>query len=325
LSAFESAAFNNCELHVYGNPTQSPKIDIRLAASARRNSSIKLLGTFPTAEIYRRLAKIDILVLPSTWAENSPLVLLNALASRTMVVVSDVEGMAELVSEGNAGHLVRPSDPAHLAKTLLSLVQDRSTLAAWQATLKKAYTTSPLDYAGEIDILYKTKIASAPRANYQRHTFPSHVSQPVIFTCTPLSEVVDMTNLSQIGWERLAGHHTTFASSPAGLELHTTSKQAHLIFESPHAEKSNIEITFDVLWPEAGLTVIYYGTKMHPEFGEERKLTRHVPANTWCRIHINPGTAKTHVTRLRWDPLFNAPHAKIFVANLELNSSAKHA
>jgi glycosyltransferase involved in cell wall biosynthesis len=64
---------------------------------------------------------MDFLVIPSRWYENSPLVLLNALASHTPVIVSDVLGMTEFVISGENGFVFARGSVDALAACLSGL------------------------------------------------------------------------------------------------------------------------------------------------------------------------------------------------------------
>ena len=163
LQAFAISAIENCQLLIYGDVDQSADTAKSVHEYIQNDSRIRLGGTFKGSEIYGILSGIDVLVMPSTWAENSPLVLLNALASRTMVVVSNVNGMAEMVNEGVTGRLVRAGDPADLSSTLSELVLQRNSLQSWSEGVTKPYTTSPLDYATKILQLYNLEIVASNR------------------------------------------------------------------------------------------------------------------------------------------------------------------
>ncbi len=75
-------------------------------------------GTFPKEEIGKVFSELDYFVIPSTWYENSPLVLLDALASHTPVIVSDVEGMTEFVEEGKNGYVFKRGNISDLLRVL---------------------------------------------------------------------------------------------------------------------------------------------------------------------------------------------------------------
>jgi glycosyltransferase involved in cell wall biosynthesis len=69
-------------------------------------------------------AAADVFVLPSTWYENSPLVIQEAFASGTPVVTADRGGMAELVTDGVDGLTFDPGSVDSLRRRLRSLAAD---------------------------------------------------------------------------------------------------------------------------------------------------------------------------------------------------------
>ena len=72
-------------------------------------------GPFDDTERQGVYDRADVLVVPSTWEENSPLVVREALATGLRVVFSDLGGLAELDPEGRR---VRPDDVEALAAAL---------------------------------------------------------------------------------------------------------------------------------------------------------------------------------------------------------------
>jgi glycosyltransferase involved in cell wall biosynthesis len=87
------------------------------------------LGEVDPAARASWLAAADAFVLPSRVlpdgrTESAPVVLLEAMASRTPVVATRVGGNAELIEGGENGLLVPPDDPAALAAALAALAGD---------------------------------------------------------------------------------------------------------------------------------------------------------------------------------------------------------
>lgn len=71
----------------------------------------------------------DVFVCP-TRADNSPLVVLEAMACGTPVAAFDVGGVSELVRHGDTGMLVAPGDVIALGDALVTAAQDREALHA---------------------------------------------------------------------------------------------------------------------------------------------------------------------------------------------------
>ena len=102
VEAFVTLPKGSAELVIYGPKDQSPPFVEKLE-SLGSGHAMRMLGTFKPALMAQVLAELDVLVIPSRWYENSPLVLLNALASHTPVVVSDVAGLTEFIDPGVNG------------------------------------------------------------------------------------------------------------------------------------------------------------------------------------------------------------------------------
>ena len=91
----------------------------RFAAALDRAAPVaQHLGAYDRAELPTLMARTDWVVVPSTWWENAPLVVLEAQAAGLPVICSGIGGMAELVEDGVTGLHVPPGDAAALAETL---------------------------------------------------------------------------------------------------------------------------------------------------------------------------------------------------------------
>lgn len=115
------------DLTLYGPSEHHPEYQRELAdraqvVGARRG------GALARDDVARVLAKTDLVVVPSIWYENSPLVILEATAARTPLLVSDQGGMAELVRTGVNGFHFQMGDAQDLASSLARLLGDRAVL-----------------------------------------------------------------------------------------------------------------------------------------------------------------------------------------------------
>jgi len=97
----------------------------QLAAAA----GAALPGPLARSEVPSWMASLDLLVVPSAWYENAPMVILEALAVRTPLLVSDLGGMAELVEPGQNGACFPVGDVGALATALASLLEQPERLA----------------------------------------------------------------------------------------------------------------------------------------------------------------------------------------------------
>jgi glycosyltransferase involved in cell wall biosynthesis len=119
-------------LHIYGNTEQFPDYTTKLMGHVRKdyltNGRIKFLGTFPNSELGKVFTEIDILVVPSRWYENTPLVMQSALAAKTPLIATNLGGMSELIEHNKNGLLFELNNVDSLHKQLLRLFSEPNLL-----------------------------------------------------------------------------------------------------------------------------------------------------------------------------------------------------
>ncbi len=111
------------ELHLHGPDGFVPEY---VAELDRRAAALGVTRTpaLDRAGVARALAETDLLVVPSLWFENRPLIVLEALAARVPLCVSDLGGLVELVEEGVAGWRFPCGDSQALASRLAELLAE---------------------------------------------------------------------------------------------------------------------------------------------------------------------------------------------------------
>lgn len=100
-----------------------------VAKTPSHSGKIFFAGSFPNNELGARLANIDVLVVPSRWYENTPLVVQSALASKTPVIATNLGGLSELIHHGGNGLLFELSDVYSLHTQLMRLLDEPGLLS----------------------------------------------------------------------------------------------------------------------------------------------------------------------------------------------------
>ena len=122
------------ELHIHGDLHVFPEY----VADLRRQAEelpVRFMGGFDGAQTSAVYGTFDLLVVPSIWLENSPLVVHEAFQAGVPVVGSRMGGVADLISDGHSGRLYDPEAADQLAAILQSLIDNPSQLAQWAAHL----------------------------------------------------------------------------------------------------------------------------------------------------------------------------------------------
>jgi glycosyltransferase involved in cell wall biosynthesis len=117
-------AFNDLQspreatLKIYGSPDGHEAYFRQLKTMMATNERVRFGGQIAPTELDRAFAEADYFVLPSIWHENSPLILLDALQSKTPVIASDIGGVTDLIKDGMNGLLFPMGDKRALQEVL---------------------------------------------------------------------------------------------------------------------------------------------------------------------------------------------------------------
>ena len=125
IQAFKLLPTGQALLKIYGNPQDFPDYAAELKQLAGLDAAIAFCGVFPNANIAQILGGLDVLVVPSLWFENTPLVIYSAQAARCPVVAANYPGMSEVISHKVNGLLFKPGDAADLARQLHRLGSEK--------------------------------------------------------------------------------------------------------------------------------------------------------------------------------------------------------
>lgn len=120
-------------LRVCGDLRSLPEYAREVYELAGGDPRINFAGTFPNEKMAAELGKIDVLVVPSTWYENAPLVIYSALSAGIPVVAANLGGMAAIIRHGVNGLLFEPGDPDDLTRQLRRLIEEPGLLPELEA------------------------------------------------------------------------------------------------------------------------------------------------------------------------------------------------
>ena len=113
----------SCELRVYSGIGEKGSYAKECQEMAASDIRIRFLGRFKNDDIAKIINEIDVLIIPSVWSENLPLVLLTAQAVACPVIASDIPGISEVITNQKNGLLFRPGHDQELLQHLLSIME----------------------------------------------------------------------------------------------------------------------------------------------------------------------------------------------------------
>ncbi len=164
IDAVRELPANSYELTIFGRT----EVSAAYASGLRRRAAglpVTFAGGFERSDIDAVYGGIDVLVVPSLWMENSPLVVHEARAAGLPVVASRLGGLPDLIEEGHTGLLYEPSSAPALASVLRRLVDDPPLLDALTAASRALPAVKSIeDDAREWEATYATLLDRRERA-----------------------------------------------------------------------------------------------------------------------------------------------------------------
>jgi glycosyltransferase involved in cell wall biosynthesis len=128
------------QLTIHGYSSDTVYVD-ELRARATEVGAI-FAGPFERAELPAVLADVDVVVVPSIWVENQPLVIREAFAAGRPVITGDFGALPESVRDGVDGLLVAPDDPDALAAALARCVKEEGLVERLAAGIPPVHSVA---------------------------------------------------------------------------------------------------------------------------------------------------------------------------------------
>ena len=128
----------NAVIEIYGDYSSQPIEFQKVVEEALEEAGENVVfhGAYDNAQVNALMQQIDAMVIPSTWWENSPVVIQEAFTNGKPVICSNIGGMAEKIIHGVNGMHFEVSRPASLAEVLAELATDPDKLAALTAGVR---------------------------------------------------------------------------------------------------------------------------------------------------------------------------------------------
>jgi glycosyltransferase involved in cell wall biosynthesis len=145
-------------LAVYGDFLQDQYYAAKINELAAGDSRIEFKGIFKPFELGMKLAEYDAIVIPSLWSENTPMVLLASQSAGCPAIVSDEEGLCEIVKDGINGLTFETGNASELAQRISTLVRDRTLLEKLSANTVDV--SSITDHVSSLVQIYKSAMGA---------------------------------------------------------------------------------------------------------------------------------------------------------------------
>ena len=162
VAAAEAAAAAGADLHLtfVGDGPMRGLIERRVSSGVLAG---RVSFTGQVRDVAERLRRLDVVARPST-TEGLPLAVLEAMATGCPVLVSDVAGNREIVSDGRNGVVFPVGDSAKLSQALSRLARDRAEIRRLGAGAR--LTAASYTWRASADTHAQALIASAATHDY---------------------------------------------------------------------------------------------------------------------------------------------------------------
>ena len=127
----EDEEVSDIQLEIHGDYTGQPEEFQKdfLARLENAGRNVRFHGPYDNRRVDQLMRGFDVILVPSIWWENSPVVIQEALRNRRPIVCSNIGGMAEKVRNGTDGFHFAVGSAIELAALLRDLAEDREKLA----------------------------------------------------------------------------------------------------------------------------------------------------------------------------------------------------
>jgi glycosyltransferase involved in cell wall biosynthesis len=133
---------------------------LRESIGSAANPQIVMLGRKAPADVAAEMAQAAVLIMPSAWPENCPMVILEAFCQSLPVIASCIPAIQEIVEDGASGLLFAQRDPEELAAKVRWAHQNPGAMRTMGANARKIYEQrySPCVNFGQLVKIYEAAI-----------------------------------------------------------------------------------------------------------------------------------------------------------------------
>jgi len=155
IGAFKRIDNPNIELSIYGRLFSYAGFESyfrRIRKLSESDKRVVLKGEYSNDELASILKDIDVIVLPSRWEENSPLIIQEAFLTSTAVIASNIGGIPQLVKDDQNGLLFAPGNEDDLKDKMQRLIDRPELMERFRHNMPEIKTIE--DNARELEQTY---------------------------------------------------------------------------------------------------------------------------------------------------------------------------
>ena len=301
-------------LRIWGRPNGQVTAALRARALSLPHGCagrVEWLPEYENKEIVRDVFdRCDAIVVPSVWAENSPLVIHEAQQARVPVITANIGGMMEYVQHETNGLLFEHRSVISLAEQMQRLVNDHALAAKLGSRGYLLSNTGDIpdieSHVREVESLYRQVIRPAEAAGLPHHAGPRRIT----FDTNP-----DTCNLKCMMCEehspysRKQAERTACGHPPRRMDIRVLEQVLDELKDSPPREIIPSTMGEPLLYKHFDRIVELcqlYGIRLNlttngtfPQRGVREWAALILPVGSDVKISINGATAGTQESIMR--------------------------
>jgi len=136
INAFKKVNNEKIKLKIYGRGDKRSSYFKDLKNFAKDDKRIEFCGTFDHADLPKIMKGLSVVVVPSSYKDNFPLVMYESLAHKKPMIGSNNGGIPEAVKDGINGYLFEPGNVNELAKIIYRLSENPEEIKRLEEGIK---------------------------------------------------------------------------------------------------------------------------------------------------------------------------------------------
>ncbi|MCQ1535097.1 glycosyltransferase family 4 protein [Methanosarcina sp. KYL-1] len=115
--------FPTAKLHLIGSGPEEKELKLQVKR-LKIEENVIFHGFVSQNEVHEAYNAASLVVVPSIWMENSPLVVYESMAYGKPVIGSNIGGIPDLITDGESGFLVEPQNSDQIAERIIYLLSN---------------------------------------------------------------------------------------------------------------------------------------------------------------------------------------------------------
>ena len=158
VQAWKKINSDRAVLKIYGNFSDDPIYAKKVIKIINKCKNIQIKGTFNHDQIGIVFSQLDVLIVPSTWFENAPLVIRNAFLAKTPVIGTNLGGISEMITDKKNGLLFENGNVDDLYNKISYFIQHPKSIEKMGKNCPPQKTI--IENALELKSIYKSLLKS---------------------------------------------------------------------------------------------------------------------------------------------------------------------